>query len=131
MEIHPKHNEYIQVLIQNFSPKAPFRTFQNIDLKLIYIYIVLFRCAEANLPTVYADVEYYLPWIQEVMTRYSGEPSIIPYTGPTQLPPGEGEYPSQPWNDGDLFQEYGYPHEDDWDFWSNFFQWWKNLAWEF
>ena len=47
---------------------------------------VLFRCALANKPGVYTDVQYFLRWIQEVMTRYSGTPEIIPYTGPTVRP---------------------------------------------
>ena len=70
---------------------------------MIPAFVLFFRCALKNKPGVYTKVEYFLPWIQDVMTRYSGEPTIIiPYTGSIQPPlgeggnPGEGDYPSQP-----------------------------------
>ena len=74
---------------------------------LIYtrLVFVLFRCALKNKPGIYTEVEYYLPWIQEIITRYSGTPQIVPYTGPTQPPTGAGG--NEGGNEGGNQPDYG------------------------
>ena len=81
---------------------------------------VLFRCALANKPGVYTDVQYFLPWIQEGMTRYSGTPEIIPYTGPTVRPQVESGYPLEEWSGNPPPQESGSTYDDMY-YWNYFY----------
>ena len=57
------------------------------------------------------------------MTRYSGEPTIIPYTGPTQGRPGGGGNPGPSDEDSDEYYDDEYYDE----YYEEYFYWELNL----